>query len=236
MWTIALGEGCLTRTSKAMHRFEAILWDLDGTLVDSEPLHRRAILGIFDELGVDTSRIEDRDFVGRSELDFWVFFRERFGLAPEVKALIEWKDSVYAEMVQGELQIMPGALVALEAFRGAGRPMAIASGSTPRAIRAAVDAVGVGPYFRELVSSLDPGVPRSKPHPDVFLAAAKRLGVAPERCLVIEDAEWGVKAAKAANMRVVVVPNDATRDHDLSAADWVLPSLIELPTLELLGS
>ena len=62
-----------------MHRFEAILWDLDGTLVDSEPLHRRAILGIFDELGVDASRIEDRDFVGRSELDFWVFSESGLG-------------------------------------------------------------------------------------------------------------------------------------------------------------
>jgi HAD superfamily hydrolase (TIGR01509 family) len=219
-----------------MHRFEAILWDLDGTLVDSEPLHRRAILGIFGELGVDTARIDDRDFVGRSEFDFWTHFREVFDLGPAVSELIARKDVVYAAIVRGELRLMPGVRGALDAFRGAGLPMAIASGSTPRAIRAALDEVGVAPYFRELVSSLDPEVPRSKPHPDVFLAAARRLGVAPARCLVIEDAEWGVKAAKAANMRVLVVPNDATRGHDLSEADWVLPSLTDLPADELLRS
>jgi beta-phosphoglucomutase-like phosphatase (HAD superfamily) len=106
--------------------------------------------------------------------------------------------------------------------------MAVASGSSPRAIAAAVASARIGRYFRELVSSLDPDVPRSKPHPDVFLTAARRLDVEPSACLVVEDAEWGVRAAKAAGMRVAVVPNDWTRDHDLTEADWCLTSLDEL--------
>lgn len=217
-------------------RFDAILWDLDGTLVDSEPLHRRAILQVLDQFGVDSARLEPRDFVGRGERDFWAHAREKFELAATVLDLVDRKDSRYAELVRGELRVMPGAHQALDAFRARDVAMAIASGSSPRAIGAAVAAVNLGRYFRLLLSSLDPEVPRSKPHPDVFLAAARRLGAEPARCLVIEDAEWGVRAANAAGMPVVAIPNPWTRDHDLSGAQWQLGSLTELRIEELLGS
>ncbi|MBI3818050.1 MAG: HAD family phosphatase [Planctomycetes bacterium] len=206
----------------------AILWDLDGTLVDSEPLHRRAILEALAARGADPTALDPRDFVGRGERDFWLFCKDRFSLAEPVEALVDHKDSIYTEMVRVELQVMPGAIDCLEQFAAARKPMAIASGSSPRAIAAAVSAVGLGHYFRELVSSLDPAVRRSKPHPDVFLEAARRLGVDPRECLVIEDAQWGVRAAVAAGMRVIVVPNSWTRDHDFSGAEKVLKSLAEL--------
>ncbi len=207
---------------------EAVLWDLDGTLVDSEPLHRQSILETLDALGVEARRLEPKDFVGLGERDFWTLARERFALAESVAQLVDRKDTRYGELARSGLRPMPGANGCLERFAAAGLPMAVASGSSPRSVAAAVAAVGFGRFFRHLVSSLDPDVPRSKPHPDVFLVAAGKLGVAPERCLVVEDAEWGVKAARAAGMRVVVVPNAWTLDHDVSGADWRLASLAEL--------
>lgn len=207
---------------------DAVLWDLDGTLVDSEPFHRRAILRTFEALGVALDGLDESSFVGRGERDFWQFAREQFALAEDPDALVKQKDGHYAELVRNELRTMPGAVDCLTRLEARAVPMAVASGSSPRAIAAAITATGLGRYFRALVSSLDPEVPRSKPHPDVFLTAARRLGVEPGRCLVVEDAEWGVRAAKAAGMRVVAIPNAWTRSHDLTEADWILTSLHEL--------
>lgn len=211
----------------------ALLWDLDGTLIDSEPLHRKAILETLASLGVDPGNLDPDDFVGRGERDFWSFCKDKFRLEPPLHDLVDAKDTRYAELVRNELVVMPGAVDCLETFQRAGVAMAVASGSSPRAIAAAVSAVGIGHYFKELVSSLDPAVPRSKPHPDVFLEAARRLLVSPERCLVIEDAQWGVRAAVAANMRVIAVPNPWTKDHNFDGAERILASLHELKLSDL---
>ncbi|MFN0207292.1 MAG: HAD family hydrolase [Planctomycetota bacterium] len=211
----------------------AVLWDLDGTLIDSEPLHRRAILQTLAGLGAKVESLDPREFVGRGERDFWMYSKETFQLKNGVEELVDLKDSVYAEIVVSELQLMPGALASLEWMQRDGLPMAIASGSSPRAIAAATAASGLQHYFKELVSSLDPSVRRSKPHPDVFLEAARRMGVAPQNCIVIEDAQWGVRAAVAAGMRVIAVPNNWTRDHDFDGAERMLTSLSELQPLHL---
>lgn len=216
------------RVSSPIPRPRAVLWDLDGTLVDSEPFHRQAILRTLDALGVALDGLDESSFVGRGERDFWQFARERFGLEEDPDALVGRKDRHYAELVRGALRTMPGAIDCLTRLDARAVPMAVASGSSPRAIAAAVSETGLGRFFQALVSSLDPEVPRSKPHPDVFLTAARRLGVEPSRCLVVEDAAWGVRAAKAAGMRVIAIPNAWTRAHDLTGADWLLTSLDEL--------
>jgi len=211
----------------------AVLWDLDGTLIDSEPLHRRAILQTLASLGANVESLDPREFVGRGERDFWMYSKEMFQLEKDVEELVDLKDSVYATIVASELQIMPGAVESLEWMQQNRLPMAIASGSSPRAIAAATAAAGLQHYFKELVSSLDPSVARSKPHPDVFLEAARRLSVAPRNCIVIEDAQWGVRAAVAAGMRVIAVPNSWTHDHDFSGAERMLTSLRELELAHL---
>lgn len=206
----------------------AVLWDLDGTLIDSEPLHRRAILQTLAAEGANIENLDPHEFVGRGERDFWMYSKETFRLEKSVEELVDLKDSVYSTIVVSELQMMPGAIDTLEWMQRNGLPMAIASGSSPRAIAAATAAAGLQHYFKELVSSLDPSVPRSKPHPDVFLEAARRIGAAPQNCIVIEDAQWGVRAAVAAGMRVIVVPNTWTRDHNFEGAERILTSLSEL--------
>jgi HAD superfamily hydrolase (TIGR01509 family) len=206
----------------------AVLWDLDGTLIDSEPLHRRAICATLVALGANPDLLEAHEFVGRGERDFWAYSRAKFALPHDPDDLVHRKDGYYAELIRTELRTMPGAVECLAWMQQKNIPMAIASGSSPRAIAAATAAVGLQHYFAEFVSSLDPSVPRSKPHPDVFLEAARRLSIPPHRCLVIEDAQWGVRAAVAANMRVIAVPNDWTRHHDFTGAERILPDLASL--------
>ncbi|HKE01593.1 MAG TPA: HAD family phosphatase [Planctomycetota bacterium] len=209
-------------------KLRAALFDLDGTLVDSEPLHRRAIQDTLTQLGADVAALEPRDFVGLAEREFWIVAKDRFRLAAPLPELLERKEVRYAELARVELRSMPGASACLERFRAAGLPLAIASGSTPRSIAVSVAVVGLGRFFRALVSSLDPEVEEGKPSPAVFLAAARRLGIDPAAALVVEDTEFGVEAGKAAGMFVVAIPNAWTRDHDFSAADVVLRSLDEL--------
>jgi HAD superfamily hydrolase (TIGR01509 family) len=207
---------------------EAVLFDLDGTLVDSEPLHRRAILETLERGGIDIASLEGRDFVGLGEREFWIEAIRRYSLAATLEHWMELKEVRYSELARVELRAMPGAAGCLERCERAGLALAVASGSTPRSIAVSVAVVGLGRYFRTLVSSLDLDAGEAKPSPAVFLAAARRLGVDPRRTLVVEDTEFGVKAGKAAGMRVVAIPNAWTREHDFSGADLRLSSLDEL--------
>jgi len=110
-----------------------------------------------------------------------------------------------------------------------GYPLAVASSSEPEVIAAVIQALGLRGLFRAVVSAEE--VPHGKPAPDVFLEAARRLDVAPARCLVIEDSAAGVRAAKAAGMTCVAIPCAETRHLDFSAADHRLATMTELSRL-----
>src|SRR5262245_10881347 len=103
----------------------AILWDLDGTLVDSEPLHRRAILDTLAFYGVDAESLDPREFVGRGERDFWEYAKGKFGLAPELDVLVDRKDARYAALVSTELRLMRGATGCLDRMEARSLPMAV---------------------------------------------------------------------------------------------------------------
>lgn len=205
----------------------AVLFDLDGTLVDSEPLHRAAILETLERLGAPADRLDPRDFVGRGERDFWTYTKAALALEPAVAELIQQKDELYIARLARELNAMPGVHECLQRLSRLGLPLCIASGSSPRAIDAALSAIQIDSYFQNRLSSLDPSVARGKPHPDVFLEAARRISTAPGDCLVVEDSELGVRAGVAAGMRVIAIPNEWTRNHDFTGAERVLRSLWE---------
>ncbi len=121
---------------------------------------------------------------------------------------------------------MPGVRETLEAVSGAGYPLAIASSSSSEIIAAVLDTLGIAAYFQ--VAQSAEHEPYGKPHPGVYIEAARRLDVAPWRCLAFEDSPNGVIAAKAARMRCIAVPDPALQnDRRLQAADLILPSLAE---------
>jgi HAD superfamily hydrolase (TIGR01509 family) len=130
---------------------------------------------------------------------------------------------------------MAGALQVLDTLQPH-KTLALASSSYRDAVDGVLERLGITPYFAVIVTGTE--VPRSKPAPDIFLAAAQQIGVAPAACVVVEDAEKGVIAASRAGMRCIAVPNRDTRHHDFSHATWVCASLHEITVelIERLGS
>ena len=208
---------------------DAVLFDLDGVLVDTEPWWHEVRVawaaGHGRSWGMDDSHL----CMGLNSREWSEVMRERAGVA-EPRLAIE--EAIVAALV-ARYASRPVPLVAnapAAAARIAARvPVAIASSGHPAVIRAAVDASGLASIFSTIVSSDD--VPRGKPAPDVYLEAARRLGVSPARCLVIEDSRNGVLAGRAAGARVILVPNLSMPPGPGVAemADAVLERLSDLP-------
>jgi len=153
-------------------------------------------------------------------------------LTLDPRALRAHKSKRYLELLATELRPMAGALELLEKLRGK-KTLALASSSYRDAVDGVLQCFGIAHYFQAIVSGLD--VARVKPAPDIFLAAARQAGAMPSQCLVLEDAEKGVLAAREAGMSCIAVPTEQTRHHDFSQATRVCSSLNEI-TLELIDS
>ena len=207
--------------------FGASIFDMDGLLVDSEPLWHEAEIDVLGGLGVPLVASACRQTKGMFVNEVTRYWHERYPWTgpPTDEVAVEVVDRVMALVVaKGEPK--PGVRQAIDLCRAHGLPLAVASSSEYRLIDLVLDYFGWADAF-ELVHSAE-DEPYGKPHPGVFLTAATRLGVAPDRCLVWEDAPAGVLAAKAARMACVAVPETAERDHPaIALADAVLGSLEE---------
>jgi HAD superfamily hydrolase (TIGR01509 family) len=206
---------------------DAVVFDLDGLLLESEHLWDEAREQLTRERG---GRWHDRaqaDMMGMSSVEWSRYMHERLGLA-------EPPEEISAEVVRRmqalyrkRLPLVPGAREAVERL-AARWPLGLASSSNRPLIDLALELSGMAPYFRATVSSEE--VERGKPAPDVYLEAARRLGVDPARAAAIEDSQSGILAAAAAGMRTVAIPNRRfpPSEEALQRADVVLDSLDEL--------
>ena len=202
----------------------AVLFDLDGLLADTETLHCQAWQATLHEHGIALSVEFYYDWwvrQGRGITDF--LLSRELTLSPVT--LRAEKAVHYARLVATECTPMPGALELLHRLSGR-KELAVASSAWVDAVQAVLGKLNIAGRFRTIVTGSD--VERAKPFPDVFLLAAERLGVAPGRCVVLEDAEKGVVAAKAAGMKCIAVPSRYTADNDFSKADLVATSLSEI--------
>jgi HAD superfamily hydrolase (TIGR01509 family) len=206
---------------------EAVVFDLDGLLVDSEQLWDQAREALARERG---GRWHDRaqtDMMGMSSLEWSRYMHDRIGLREspeEISAeVVRRMETLYRE----RLPLLPGAREAVERL-AARWPLGLASSSNRPLIDLTLELSGMAPYFRATVSSEE--VAGGKPAPDVYLEAARRLGVDPTRTAAIEDSHNGILSAAAARMRVVAIPNRRfpPGDEALAQADVVLDSLDEL--------
>jgi HAD superfamily hydrolase (TIGR01509 family) len=206
---------------------DAVVFDLDGVIVDSEQVWDAVREQYTRESGGTYSESATRDMMGMSSLEWSRYMHEVLGVpgTPE-----EINAAVVARMLQRygeELPLIPGAVEAVR--RCAERwPLAIASSSNPELIDVVLDASGLRDVIAVAVSSQE--VARGKPAPDVYLEAARRLGVDPRRCAAVEDSHNGILSAKAAGMRVIAIPNPhfPPAADALAEADVVLRSIEEL--------
>jgi beta-phosphoglucomutase family hydrolase len=208
---------------------EAVLWDLDGVLVDTGRFHYQAWRQLLSELGRSLSEEEfSRTFGLRNDL----ILRDMLGevSAEEVTRLSERKEALFRQHAAGRVTPLPGAIELVRRARDEGRRMALVT-STPRAnIDFVLEQVGLAGAFDAIVTAED--VSRGKPDPEGCLLAARRLGVMPERCLVIEDAPGGIEAARRAGMHSLAVTTTRPRE-ELTDADAVVDSLNDATALAM---
>jgi len=206
---------------------EAFIFDMDGLLLDSEPLWRRAQIEAFGAHGLVLDEAACATTTGL-RIDEVVTLRlshpELAGRAIDPHALRNGIVDRVIALVISAGKLLPGARAAIEAAAATGVPLALASSSDGRLIHAALDHFGLTEHFAHVVSAEHE--PFGKPHPGVYLRTAGQLGVAPTSCVAIEDSLNGVIAAKAARMTCVAVPAPAERaDVRFSIADVILDSL-----------
>ena len=202
----------------------AILWDMDGVLVDTGEYHYAAWKKTFDELGVPFFEAQFRMTFGMNNARILeIIFGTKLPSIQEGQ-ISERKESLFREAVKGNAKLLPGVEDALKNFSAWNFKQAITSSAPTKNIEVLVQELQIGKYFDAIVSGDDiPG----KPDPAVFLRAAQQLGIEPEYCTVIEDAVAGVEGAKNAGMNCIAVTttNSAKR---LSKADLILDSLVGL--------
>lgn len=182
----------------------AVLWDLDGILVDSEPVLFEAERLLLAEHGAELTAQIKREYVGLGGREVLAALAGHFGLTPDLAAWTARKIELASELLDSVRPFGPTTAM-VRALSAEGVPMAVASGSPPAAIDRSLTAAGLAELLPVRVSVEQ--VAAGKPAPDVFLAAARRLGVPPADCVVVEDAVPGVLAARAAGMRCVAIPS-----------------------------
>lgn len=191
----------------------SVIFDLDGTLVDSEPTYFEAGRQTLAEQGVtDFTWADHERYVGISTQETITLWKERYRLTASVDELLADKNRRYLELARASMRVYPEMWAFVELLADEGVPMAVASGSSPEAIEAILTGTGLSDRLKTVVSADE--VARGKPAPDVFLEAARRLGADPADCVVLEDAAPGAAAAHAAGMRCIAIPYVAAQADD----------------------
>jgi beta-phosphoglucomutase len=207
----------------------AVLWDMDGTLIDSMPYHWRAWQNVLRQINRHVEHDVWNQTVGmRNSEIIPLLFPD---MSPAEMAYVDRvKEERYRELIETDgIDFLPGVAEWIQRFQAEGWKQAVASSAPPENVAAIAHALQLNGTFEAIVSGAD--VQRGKPDPDIFLAAAQRLNVEPQNCLVIEDAEAGIEAARRAGMKAIGVLNT----HPHLEADLVIKSMQDL-TWEMIES
>lgn len=198
---------------------KAIIFDMDGVIVDSEPLHFKLEKDILKELGVNVDRKKHESFVGVTDYNMWTSFKKMFSIELSVDEIIEIKRNRFIENVH-KLELIPTFMDFMDSVYGKGYKIALASSNNKKAVEEIVKTFDLERYFDFIINGEE--VEKGKPDPEIFLTVANRLNLLPEECLVIEDSRNGVIAAKSANMKCIGLKSGGSGDQDLSQGDLVI--------------
>lgn len=213
-----------------MKPFQAIIFDMDGVVVDSEPLHERAFLEVFGELGLrDSHGLHFPSYYGRSDDAVWRDFIDRHQPKVPKDTLVTLKRDRFLALLEKEEPIFDGLPELLESLRTR-YTLALASGSAHPIINGVLALHGLRRFFKAVVSAQDVGA--EKPAPDIFLRTATLIDTHPAACCVIEDSIAGVQGARAAGMTVIAITNSLPA-QDLAEAHYVVQNYAEISALLL---
>lgn len=199
-----------------------VIFDMDGVLADTGPIHFESWVKMANEIGVKFTRDFFEDTFGQQSV---IITRKLLGDEVDDKELVKranLKERYYREMVRDNLEPLPGAIELIKTLKDKRLKLAVGSSGPPENVELLLNSLKVKKYFDVIITAAE--VSKSKPEPDVFLIAAKKVNVKPENCIVIEDAPVGIEAAKRADMKSIAI----TTTHDkneLSSADLIVKDL-----------
>ena len=208
--------------------FEAVIFDMDGVLVNSEPYYVEVEQQNFKKLGLNVSKEEHITYQGTATDRMWKTIIEKHGLSQSVKELVEMTNSIVTPYFKSlpAIDAMKGVEKLIQFLTLKNTPLALASSSYSEVIEIILQKTGLKKYFKVVVDSEMAG--SSKPEPDIFLLAAKKLGVQPEKCIVIEDSTNGIKAAKEAGMFCIAFAGPGSELQDQTKADLIISNFSEV--------
>ena len=212
-----------------------VIFDMDGVIIDTEPLHHHAFFAEFVELGIAVSAAEYATFLGKSTRNVFQVLRQRYGLAPEVEAMVDRKRELFNQAFDDDaaLDLLPGVRTLIEDLRRHDIQLVVASSASKATIARVFDRFGLDPYFTHRVSGED--FAESKPHPAIFLRAAELARTPITECLVIEDAANGIAAAKAAGIYCIAYASPHSEGQNLHQADRIIRDFAELSATGIEG-
>ena len=211
--------------------FRAVIFDLDGVLADSEPWWNQIDAKLLAEYGVTYRGEYHRNVLGVSYRVAVEFYKNAFHIAAPVEELMRRRGEIATEFFAKGVDLFPSAKATLEQLREMKLHLAVATSSVSNSARPFLERTGIARFFETIITGDEIG--RGKPHPDIYLLTAEKLGVPASACLVIEDALSGIAAAKGAKMCVAAIPDRRFVDprEYQKEADYVLGSLSEIPAL-----
>ncbi len=217
-----------------MDGLKAVIFDMDGVIVDSEPRHERAYLETVAALGYgETHGLRFEDYLGRSDHELWVDFVTKHQPPQTMAELIALKRGRVTEIIRREQPLFAGLYELVERL-AAQCPLALASGSERQIVDEVLKLRNLGRFFSATVSATDIPRGRGKPEPDIFLEAARLIGVEPAGCWVIEDSKPGIAASLAAGMKVIAITNTHPAE-ELTRATHVVSDYAAIERLLLPG-
>lgn len=207
-----------------MPRFDAVIFDMDGLMVDTERLYIACNHEIAERYDKQVDPATLQQMMGRTPLESMRIFCQALEIKDDPAQVLADREDRMEARLRHQLVTMPG-LYEMLAYANPRYKLAIATGSPLRFLNIVLDQLGIRDFFAALQTS--DGLSHGKPHPDIYLRAMAKLGVPGSRCLVLEDSSNGVKAGKAAQAYVIAVPTEHTRPSDLSSADAIVKDLHE---------
>lgn len=213
------------RCARANSSIQAVIFDLDGVLMDSEWLAFEAWRELAEQYGGILDASTFSELTGTTAEQTAEIVMRRTGVTFDIQESVTWTQHRVAERLKSEIQALPGAKEMVLALAARDLPLAIASNSSTSFIHDSLRGLRLSAYFTVMIG-IDQ-VEYGKPAPDVYLRAAEQVGVRPESCLVFEDSHVGAQAGAAAGMRVVAVPDDANQKDGFDCAWRIYPSLVK---------
>ncbi|PNQ72971.1 ABC transporter ATP-binding protein [Hanstruepera neustonica] len=207
---------------------KAVLFDMDGVIVDTEPLHHKAYFGMFDSVKIDVTEEHYQTFTGQSTINVCKHLCDHFSIQKNPEELVQIKRDIFKELFisDSSLKMLDGVFDLIKDYYENELTLVLASSASMQTINNVFDRFDLDKYFKGKLSGAD--LKASKPHPEIFLKAAQTAGFETKNCMVIEDSTNGIQAANSAGIFCVGFKSPHSKNQDYSKADKIISNFNEI--------